>query len=221
MNSAGKYFNKIASIYDQATSGKNAWTPPSVVSEKLNSILDPQKPFRLVDIGIGTGQSIDAFYKKENCELIVGLDVSDKSLEICSKNYPKAKLFNGDLLELNFDQFIPFDAVISSGAFEFIDDLKPVFHKCRKVISKNGVFLFTFELLVPEHPIQKNKKSLVVEEKSSSLFQEDFYTYRRTLSEIELWLNESKFSIESTSKFTAYQKADCQIEYCLVQALPF
>lgn len=221
MNSAAEYFNKIASIYDQATSGENAWTPPSVVSRKLDSILTPEKTFKLIDIGVGTGQSIQASSQKENCELIVGVDVSAKSLEICAKNYPKAKLYNGDLLKLNLNEYVPFDVIISSGAFEFIEDLKSVFQRCRELIVKNGVFLFTFELLIPEHPIQKNQKSLVVEDELSSLFQKDFYTYRRTLSEIELWLKESQFSIETTSKFTAYQKADFQIEYCLVQASPF
>jgi ubiquinone/menaquinone biosynthesis C-methylase UbiE len=53
---SAKYFDKIAAIYDQATAPANAWTPPKIVAQYVQSYVSQST--KLLDIGMGTGKSL-------------------------------------------------------------------------------------------------------------------------------------------------------------------
>ena len=216
MNKSNEYFDIIAHAYDQATSEPGAWTPPDIVYENIKQYLSEES--NVLDIGVGTGLSIDKVYKNTIFNLIVGVDVSKKMIELCSDKYPKATLLQiKSLSEISsFD--INFGVVICSGTLEFIDDIDALFCHVRKVQQPNDIFAFTYEPIVAFHIFQKDSKSLTVPNKESSLYIEDFYTYRYHSHDINRILKENGYSVIKDVEFVSYKKGEHNIIYHAVVA---
>ena len=71
---AADYYDRFAPIYDEAIAEPTAWTPPAVVGQKL---LDYSQPKDVVlDVGIGTGRSIEALVTKGHYSRMEGESMS-------------------------------------------------------------------------------------------------------------------------------------------------
>jgi len=215
--SANKYYDLLASVYDKATEAPGAWNPPSMVYETIKHKISSQS--RILDIGIGTGQSIAKIYGEGQYKEIWGVDVSTKMLDICKEKYPKAKLTRissvADIENINGC----FDMVISSGVTEFIEDIDLLFKHVSCKQEKGGIFAFTYEPIIYFHPFQNDRKSLTVPNKSSSFYLNDFYTYRRNPVEISHLLDTNNFRVTEDFEFIAYKKGTEQIIYHVVVAI--
>lgn len=96
----------------------------------------------LLDLGIGTGLS-SSYFKKLGLD-IYGIDNSKEMLELCRKKGLTEGLILMDLAKDPFPfEDTYFDYVISSGVFHFIEDLKPIFIKTKKVLKNEGIFSFS------------------------------------------------------------------------------
>ena len=215
-DSASKYYDKIAGVYDQATASDLAWTPPSEITKYAEEAVANAK--RVLDIGIGTGQSIENLISKNPKAEFVGLDVSKEMIDKCSEKFPTVRLHHGDLKSFKNDNSATFDVIISSGAFEFIEDLSEVFSDVLELLSDSRDFFFTFEPYIESHKLQGKKKSLTVEDENSTLYTGDFYTYRRDLDEVKAMLNENGLSLIKQKEFVAYKKANTDLIYYIVHA---
>lgn len=211
------YYDKIASLYDAATAPENAWTPP-VMTEQFTSSFVSDKTSRVLDIGIGTGQSIK-FLQELNPNInIYGVDISSEMLKVCSSNYPLINLHHGNLESFKETGEKDFNVIIACGALEFIEDLESFFKEAKELLLDSGKLVFTFEPYIEYHPYQNEKKSLTVPDKNSSLYIEDCYTYRRTFTEIQQIIKESSMLIEDSKEFIAYKKGEHNIVYHVVRA---
>jgi predicted TPR repeat methyltransferase len=211
---AKKYFDLIANIYDEVTKKDNAWNPPNLISEYIKDYISEESI--LLDIGIGTGESLEKIYNNNKYKKIFGVDISGEMLLKCKEKFPRIitkEISNiSDIIKLS-DKF---DLILASGVVEFIDDIEDLFNVVKISLNNNGYFIFTFEPVIQFHFYQQYKKTLTIPNKNSKVYVEDFYTYRYTLLEMKEYLNKFNFDIINDIEFIAYKKGKEEIIYHLL-----
>lgn len=216
MNKSGKYYDKLADIYDDATEKEGAWTPPLYIYERLKNTVNNDT--RILDIGIGTGKAIDSIYKSNNYSSITGVDVSTKMLEKCKNKYPEINLIEISSIKDLASFQDKYDLIICSGTLEFIENIEAFFQQCNRLLETQGVICFTYEPIIDFHPIQQDKKSLTVGDANSSLHIEGFYTYRYTPIQMYSYLDQYDFRPVNDVEFVSYSKQNEKIIYHLITA---
>lgn len=213
-NMAEEYYNKLAEFYDDATTSKGSWNPPSYIYSKIRENISNNTD--IIDIGIGTGKSIEKIYKEKIYSSITGVDISEEMISICRKKYPDINLEKisslDDILNINKK----FNLIICSGTFEFIENIDNFFIMCKKIIKDDGVLCFTYEPIIKFHPYQGLEKELTIKDTNSSLYTDGFYTFRHSPATIISHLKKNGFYIKEDSEFVSYKKYGESIIYHLI-----
>ena len=151
------YNDKLSDVYDKE-SVKGKWESPKELNKMFLRYKLVKSKLTILDLGTGTGQSVKSFIGKD-CEIYV-VDISHKMLQITKKKYPKVKTFKYDfsrgLEGLGFRRK-SFDLIIASGTLEFVNHIKRFVDGASKLLSQEGYFIFTYEVLLRNHNIQKSK----------------------------------------------------------------
>lgn len=95
----------------------------------------------ILDLGIGTGLSSRLFSKAGL--LVHGIDFSEKMLEECEKKNFAVDLRQHDLSSLPYplaDSSI--NHAISIGVFQLIENTEPICGEVKRIIKKDGLFIF-------------------------------------------------------------------------------
>ena len=206
MKKIEKYYNLISSKYDKATVSFD-WIVPNEIENilvKYNLIKDT---LEVLDVGIGTGQTID-FLNNKNCN-IYGIDISQKMLEIVKEKYPKVETYKHDISEglNNLFKENKFDLVIAGGILEFVKNIEEVFKDVFKLLKKDGYFVFTYEILISKDKIQNKREQYISEGYSEkNNLEEEFKLYRRSIEEMETLLIDCGLKIIEHKKIKAFLK---------------
>ena len=201
-----KYNDALSNVYDVATKKKElAWKSPDVVVKLLNPFLNHND--KILDVGIGTGQSASFFYKK-GCQ-VVGIDISKKMVEKAKTIMPKGSFYQFNIEKVKKLPEKNFDVVISSGALEFIENLDRLFNLINHNMKDGGYFCFTFEEYIPTMKTQKWRESELGRGLKNPIPKSlSFIVYRRTLAEIKEILKRNNFKFLKQIKFNAYYKSN-------------
>ena len=107
----------------------------------LSGYLKPKS--KILDIGCGSGKPIDEYLVTKGYE-VIGIDISEKQIEMALKNVPQATYLVKDMSELDFIEN-SFDTVVSFYAIFHIprEEHLELFKKIHKVLKKDGLFLTT------------------------------------------------------------------------------
>lgn len=207
---AEKFYDNLADKYEVAT--QNAWTAPTHIESITQTLAD--KATTVLDIGIGTGQSIEKLFASQQFKQIEGIDTSDKMLKICKAKFPSITLQHGEFLSFSNFTLSNYDLIICCGALEFITDLNLFFQKCKTLLSDKGNLVLTFEPKISEHKIQSLAISNVKSDRVSNI--DDFLTYRYDIDEFNSFATKNGFKILKSKLFVSYKKLDTDIIYSLV-----
>lgn len=218
MHPNAKYYDKLASVYDRATEAPGAWEPPNFIASIIKSSNIAKGA--VLDVGIGTGRAVSTLYE-DGIRNIVGVDCSTKMLAECRLKYPDITLIEGRFEETDLTGLAPFDLIISSGVFEFIEDLPSALRKTMLLLKEGGVILFTYEPIIVGHEVQREDKSLVVTNETSDFFVPDFFTYRYHPSTITDYVHSVGLTIQLDKEFVSYRKLGNLIVYHCIQAKKF
>jgi len=136
----------IADYYDEVY-------PHVAYREQLGSIIDEiaslfraEKRIRILDICSGSGRSLGLFEGDERFE-VTGVEMNDKMLSKARKNYPNARLIQGDVRDLS-ELFLGqerFHAVLMAGiSFQLFDegDRRRILGEVERLLVRGGVFIF-------------------------------------------------------------------------------
>jgi glycosyltransferase involved in cell wall biosynthesis/trans-aconitate methyltransferase len=95
---------------------------------------------KILDLGVGTGRWSRELVKLGND--VIGVDISDKMLEVARKNIPsdRFKTVNSDMESLPFDDE-EFDAINCIRAVKYAKNYGNVFHGMNRVLKKNGLLV--------------------------------------------------------------------------------
>ena len=97
---------------------------------------------QLIDIACGDGDGLVlAEYCQPECELW-GVDIDQKSLNIAKSRMPGAKLYKGDMLNLEFFPEGSFDVLHEFGATFFIRDWKLLINQYLRLVKDGGIILW-------------------------------------------------------------------------------
>lgn len=117
------------------------------------SMIPNIKNKKVLMLGCGTGEE-KLILEKYFPQKMVGIDISQKSIEIARANYQDCEFYVGDMLKLPFPKE-EFDFVYSSLAISHIKDKDRVFKEVFRVLKKNGEFLFSVG-----HPLRFSSQSI-------------------------------------------------------------
>ena len=203
MKNVERYYDTLAPIYDRATCGELAWMAPT---SAYSLILPKAKSgSEVLDIGFGTGQTIERF-EALGCS-ISGVDISDRMLDTAKSKFPKAHLLKCDLDidPLPFPD-AHFQIITAIGVFEFIKNLEAVLHEAHRVLLKGGHLCFSVELLIPNHQLQSEKESPCGINVTNPDDPSNFSTFRYSNAEIAKLMAQTNFTIISSSNSLGYYK---------------
>lgn len=97
---------------------------------------------KILDLGCGSGKPIFEYFKNKGFDL-VGVDASEKTLDIARKNFPDDEFLLMDMRQLKLDQ--KFNAIIAWHSFFHlkVKDQEKMFKIFQEHLEPNGVLMFT------------------------------------------------------------------------------
>ncbi len=137
MNGTKDYYNKTADEW-----AKNGYSDDYEMPclEDFLSLMNPHS--KILDLGCGCGY--DCKRLKERGFLPVGVDFSEKSLEIAKSFNPEIEFFCSDILS-DYSFIGKVDAIMSIACLVHIEnnDLNTAFEQMSKVLNADGLLLFS------------------------------------------------------------------------------
>lgn len=206
MRLIAEYNNRLAHVYDDATSKRGAWKAPAECARLLRGVI--RSRLTILDIGIGTGKSCLTVVGPG--QRIVGLDISDQMLAVAQRRLPRAKLILADIeTNIPLPRRPMFDLVLAIGIFEFTENLNRLFREIAQRLNHGGVVCFTYEEQVPHNRLQRFRKSA----RGYGLFATvprllSFPVYRRTWPEVKALLKSRGLTVLKHRRFIAYNLHD-------------
>lgn len=123
--------------YDEEAEA-SGWFGPEVAFGLAFAHIHPGQS--LLDIGIGTGLG-SVLFRKAGLE-VHGMDISGEMLDTCRrKGFTSLHLHDICKVPYPFDPE-SFDIAVSTGVFNFLIDLSPVFQEATRILRKGGLFVF-------------------------------------------------------------------------------
>lgn len=208
--SAEKYYDLLASRYDDATKVTSAWSPPSQVAKALSRFTQPRN--NVLIIGIGTGKDLSVLPNFAT-HFVEGVDISRLMLDECAKKFPTVTLRHGDFMTFAGFARSAYDLIICSGTLEFISDFEGFFLKCARLLAPNGALLLTYEPVIHGHVWQNDAESDTVGINAEKARFAGFKTFRRTLHQYDVATLRAKLETIEHFSFIAYRKANIDIIY--------
>lgn len=109
--------------------------------EKLQALLNPGS--QILDVGCGSGVPIDRFFI-ENGHAVLGIDISEKQIELAQKNVPEARYKVADMsrfveAEYTVDAIVSFYAIFHTNREEHLEILKKLY----SFLKPGGYLLIT------------------------------------------------------------------------------
>jgi ubiquinone/menaquinone biosynthesis C-methylase UbiE len=133
-------YNKIADIYhSDRVKNKLFWNEFLEMPATL-SLLKNIRNKRILDLGCGSG--IYAKLLKSRGAQVYGIDISSKMIDIARANVKGADFRVGSVYNLPYKTGY-FDVVVSAFVVEHFTELDAAFKEIRRVLKKNGFFVFS------------------------------------------------------------------------------
>ena len=120
--------NNIKNHFDLLADRRSSWINRNKYFYKENEkyvqfLIGENK--RVLELGCGTGQLLNALKPSYG----VGIDLSEKTLNIAKKEFPHLEFIQGDMEDVNFISTLqgPFDYIILSDTLGYLDDCEEAF----------------------------------------------------------------------------------------------
>lgn len=183
----------------------------NAVEEKpaLFSLVPDLKNKSVLDLGCGYGENCNEFAQM-GAKMVLGVDISEKMLDVASVEYPDMTFVRGDMNELDFISE-KFDVVFSSLAVHYIEDFQKFANQVYNILGNEGYFIFSQEHPLTTAPIKgvswsRNEEGEVTHynlsdytlsgERHVRWIVDDVKKYHRTFSDIFNALTSAGFTIE-------------------------
>jgi ubiquinone/menaquinone biosynthesis C-methylase UbiE len=207
---AEKYYDLLASRYDDLTKDNGAWTPPTQVAKVLSRCTQPRD--KVLIVGIGTGKDLSGL-PNHSTQFVEGVDISRLMLDECAKKYPTVTLHHGEFMTFTGFARSTYDLIICSGTLEFIADFDGFFLKCARLLAPKGILLLTYEPVIYGHAWQNDTESDTMGINTEKAGFVGFKTFRRSLHQYAVATLRAKLRTTEHFSFIAYKKSSVDIIY--------
>ncbi len=114
---------------------------------------------KILDLGCGTGIYAKILYRKG--AIVQGVDISEKEIEIAIKENPKIEFKLGNSEKLPYSNR-EFDIVLAALVLEHLKNWSKTLKEVRRVLKKNGLFIFSMGNPVVNCIKQKGKSLKII-----------------------------------------------------------
>lgn len=191
-------FNSFASEFE-ATLRDLEYQAPELIFEALSQNLKTSlfsKKYHILDLGCGTGLCGEKIKKFATGRGLIGVDLSEKMLEIAKEKHLYAELICDDICHYLENSEYFFDIVVAADVWTYFGDLTKAFVRVWRSLSPDGIFVFTFS--------------------ENEMNKEDFFMapsgrFVHSFSYIERVLKGSGFKIVSADKHILRNEAEVPV----------
>jgi len=134
-------WDSISKKYDRLWVQKYSLTPTREAVTLIINKLVTDIPFRILDIGCGTGQLIEDLQYKYPTSNFVGVDKSWAMIEQAASKNPMCAFYTSDIANWNFYEE-PFDIVVCCHSFPYFSDKKAAAKRVKEVLKPGGYAIF-------------------------------------------------------------------------------
>lgn len=119
---------------------------PSLIREALENNLKKSifTKYHILDLGCGTGLCGEKIKKFASMRGLIGVDLSEKMLEIAKTKKIYAELICDDLCHYMENSSYFFDVIVASDVLTYFGDLTKTFVRVFRSLTPDGLFVFTF-----------------------------------------------------------------------------
>ncbi len=201
-----EFFDGYSKLRENPYSANNLEEKPA-----LFSLVPDLHGKSVLDLGCGYGENCEKF-KSLGASAVLGVDVSEKMLEVAVSEYPELDFVRGDMNDLSFIKG-QYDCVFSSLAIHYIEDFNKLAKQVYGLLNSGGCFIFSQEHPLTTAPMSgvswtKNAEGDVLHynltdylrsgRRSTYWMVEGVEKYHRTFSEIVNALSLAGFTIQKT-----------------------
>ena len=193
-----RWWDEAAEYYQKEISGDRLKTVsygPLASTENKLKLLGSVNGKQVLDLGCGGGQCAISLAKKG--AICTGIDISAKQLGYAAKlanaNSVDVKFIKNSFSNLKIFRNNSYDIVVSILALQYAGDLSKVFTEVKRILKKNGIFVFSFEhpfylLIEPNGMTLSNSYQKTGQTKEEETWPDGskhkFFMYRRKISGI-------------------------------------
>lgn len=142
-------FDNYAGYFDRHVLQELHYQMPVVIRNVLEKHATIEnKKLRALDLGCGTGLSGEVI--RDVAKHLVGVDISTRMLAKAQTKNIYDELVEGDIVEFLVNTRQQFDLIIAADTFVYFGDLSAVLTNCYRVLSENGMLVFSTERGVVE-----------------------------------------------------------------------
>jgi|LakMenE18May11ns_1017448.scaffolds.fasta_scaffold9813002_2 SAM-dependent methyltransferase len=129
---------------------------PDVNKDNIDFFIDKLNGDNILDIGCGSGRDTEYFVNKGLD--VVGIDLSDRFIEISKSKVPNVKFIKMDMRNMDFS-LDSFDGIWSMASLLHIPkiEIKDTIIKFREVLKTNGIVYISVKLGVGERFVKKDR----------------------------------------------------------------
>lgn len=136
-----RLFDAYAPHFDDHLRKSLNYQVPEIISKALSE--RGVRHARFLDLGCGTG--LVGKLVRDRCRLLVGVDLSQKMLDLARAKDCYDELDKADLLDHLDAAPRAYDVVCAADVLNYFGDLQPVFQSVMRVLDPGGLFVFTVE----------------------------------------------------------------------------
>lgn len=146
---------KTIETYEQTADLYNSLYP-YVNKENIDFFIDKLNGDKILDIGCGSGRDAEYFVSKDLD--VIGIDLSDRFIEISKAKVPNAQFIKMDMRNINFP-VNSFDGIWSMASLLHIPklEIKDTIIKFREVLKTNGIVYISVKLGEGEKFVKRDR----------------------------------------------------------------
>jgi len=202
----GSYNDAIAHLYDDIT--REGWHANRVVQPAL-AHYEMTNPRSVLDVGAGTGQTIEAIKQFANPGRMVAVDASGRMLDRLRSKLPDVETVHATAEDYAARAIERFDLVTAIGSLEFVADLPNVMTALIKATRPN--------LLIATYIARQENQEAERTFYSNTLGQA-FTEYYWPQKAIEAAITEGGLYFNHWNRFEAYQRDEEMVIYNTIVA---
>lgn len=137
-------FDAYADHYEpHLLSALNYQVPPMLYQAIQQCVAPPKQEWFILDIGCGTGLCGELF--KPAAKKLIGIDLSNKMLDIAKQKNIYDELIVGDFNQYLATHENKFNLIVAGDVLVYLGDLQDTFKNVHHALTKKGLFVFNTE----------------------------------------------------------------------------
>jgi cyclopropane fatty-acyl-phospholipid synthase-like methyltransferase len=205
--SVSAYYDALAPDYNEITNAAEWPERGAKLVHKIFEITAPENINTALDLGSGTGHTIDAILEKSHPSRLVAVDASSAMLKNLKQRHSSQQIetIHSTIEEFTANCNTKFDVITAISCLEFVENLPSVIRRATELLNQGGVFAATY---IPR--VENGERSKMLE---SPYVGKPLLEHYWLPSEIEQSLTSQGLKIEHKESLVAYQRDEDTIHY--------